>query len=877
MQVQLYHDTKKYDHKPEDLPAIRYRLANSSPQDVSLFDVKTLIEGGVTIMPAVVKPTVNDNGNLTHKSRDFENQRLFGVDIDNSHESEPMIDADGNPVLKENGKPKKRKLTPDEGYITPAQALEICQAYGIKPFLMYHTFSSTPDFEKFRIFTVLDELVTDDKERERIVSTFISLFGRAADIACTDAVRVFHGSRPDCTIHFDQNAATPKSVFLNIWDQMQEKNASENAESNTFSIDYSALTSSSTPMTNTAAYEQAKDPRFDADPVKLLFMIDPNSLSYKEWVKITGAFINSGGSRSDWDAWCSRYADNSPKQNEKVWKTCGKAGSHGKATIGTLKRRAHEHNPAAYDAYKDELTQAQRAARKAEKQKSKPTPTPQDSTSDAAPEFKLPSWIVPTKDGTTLRISPVRLEKEIRGKFKIIYTKSGDVSGKSVFVYIPSKGFYKYADTKSFATMIKAMVDKFNEKSPVLLDNYRKARDEAIEYLNTYVPKDTYRPEDLDSEEDLMNCENGMVNLKTGEILKHSPKYRSTRQLPVKYDPSKHYTLDDAPRFAKYLDDLTAGDPDRKQLLLEYAGAVFSSVDGSRYKRILYLVGAGDSGKSQYVKLIAQIVGEDFSAPAKFNTLDDRFQKAVLVGMRFVFDADLAKDTASGNNTLMCVTGGDAISIERKGQDAFSYRFKGFMCVCSNQMPKTRGNLTQAYYNRLLICQCPNAVPFKKRDKKLLEKILTEKDAIVSICLDAYKATITDERNYSFTVPKDNEDFIKELKAENDSTAEFFTDYCKLYESKQIDGEPYTRPGFYEVYTGWFKRNYPHRTSPSCKEFYKNLRDFFNLQDDCRKSHGVRFSLVTLTLEAKNELRQGTQEINGNSDVLDGIAGYAES
>lgn len=866
---QIMVDSVHYRGKPDkyDVPKIKSRLATecSTPLDSSLDALKATIEAGRTVCPAIIAPSTNDNGNPAHNAAGWQRQQLFMIDIDNDRPA---------------GKGNKERL-PDGEYIESGKALEMLEALEIKPLIAYHSFSNGKDgIEKYRVGVLLDEVVTDPAERLKIVTTLIGVFGKATDHSCTNADRIFYGSKPGSVFHYDPDATTPKSTILDLCKQMNEIAVDSSTEPEYLSgiKGYADTpTTASKPQSSAARYEAAKDPRFDMKPETLLYMIDPNELDRKEWVKITAGYKNAGGDRSTWDSWCSQYAENDSRENDRTWKTCGKSGQNGRATIGTLKKRAHEYNPAAYDSYKDELTQAQRAARKAEKQKSKPTPTPQDSPSDAAPELKLPSWIIPTRDGKALRISPVKLEKEIRGKYKIIYTKSGDVSGKSVFVYIPSKGFYKYADTKSFATMIKAMVDKFNEKSPVLLDNYRKARDEAIEYLNTYVQKDTYRPEELDSEEDLMNCENGMVNLKTGEILKHSPKYRSTRQLPVKYDPGKRYTLDDAPRFAKYLDDLTAGDPDRKQLLLEYAGAVFSSVDGSQYKRILYLVGAGDSGKSQYVKLIARITGEDSAAPTKFNTLDDRFQNAVVVGKRFVYDADLSSDTAGGNKTIMCLTGGDAISIERKGQESFPYRFKGFLCACSNQMPKTRGNLTQAYYNRLLICQCPNSVPKAKQDKKLLEKILTEKDAIVSICLDAYKATITDERNYSFTVPKDNEDFIKELKAENDSAAEFFTDYCKLYESKQIDGEPYTRPGFYEVYTDWFKRNYPHRTSPSSKEFYKNLRDFFNLQDDCKKSHGVRFSLVTLTLEAKNELRQGTQEINGNSDVLDGIAGYAES
>jgi hypothetical protein len=139
-------------------------------------------------------------------------------------------------------------------------------------------------------------------------------------------------------------------------------------------------------------------------------------------------------------------------------------------------------------------------------------------------------------------------------------------------------------------------------------------------------------------------------------------------------------------------------------------------------------VGAGDSGKSLYVRIISAILGDQLAAPTKFNMLDKQFQSAVLVGKRFLYDPDYDTGEVCGNNVIMCATGGDMLSIERKGKDPFSYRFRGLLCVCSNEMPRTRGNLTQAYYNRLIVCKCPNPVPKEKQDKHLLEKMLYGKN-----------------------------------------------------------------------------------------------------------------------------------------------------
>lgn len=858
MQFPIMLDSVQYREKPKGAAgAIKSRLATTCANPLSLSPdaLREFVEHGGTFCPAIIRPTTNEKGALSHNAAGFAAQQVFCVDIDNDEQA--TVD----------GKKQKRRL-PDGEYIESAKALEICEACGVAPFMMYHSFSSSPYIEKYRICVALPDPITDDTEREHVVSAFVSMFGRATDSSCTNADRIFFGSGADSVFMFNPDAVTQKSAFLDLWELTQQQQSGGAEPPDT-------IPDTAPARSAPATAPPERDSRFDADPVTLLNMIDPNGLTYSEWQKITGAFINSGGSRSDWDAWCSRYADNSTRENERVWNSSGKSGKHGKATIATLKHAAGEAAPAEYENYMNSLKEAQREARKAQKPKHITEPPPQDSKTNDVPKgyhlltysdgttFPAPLWITTTKAGG-LKLSPVKLEKAIRDKYSIIYTKSSDISGKSVYMYYPENGFYRYADSKTFAALIKSMVDAFNANNAETLDNYGKALDETVKLLNIYQPANTYRPERLDSSETLLNCTNGMIDIESGKILKHSPKFFSTMQLNIEYDPSKHYTLSDAPVFAGYIDHLTAGDAERKALLLEYAGAIFSNVDGSRYKRILYLVGAGDSGKSQYVRLIASIIGEDFAASTDFTQLDSRFRNALIVGKRFVYDPDLADSIAIGNRTVMQYTGGDNISIERKGQEPFDYKGRGFMCVCSNEMPRTRGNLSQAYYNRLLICSCPNAVQLEKQDKFLLAKMLKEKNAIVSICLDAFKQTIS--RNYRFTVPQDNSLFLSELRAENDSAAEFFADYCKLYENAETDGAPYEIGDFYKVFCDWFSKYYPHRTPTTSRAFYHRICDFYGIPEYCRKSHGKRICYITLTQEGKNELRPGSQSITINQN-----------
>ncbi len=860
MQFTTMIDSVQYKAKPKnEAYAIKTRLATScqTPQDCTTDRLKAAIESGCTFCPATIRPTLNDKGENSHQAAGFVQQQVFGIDIDNDYKS------------KETG--KKERL-PDGDYLPHGKALEVCEALEIKPFMLYHSFSSTAEVEKYRLLVCLDEPITDDIERERIQKAFVSLFGNAADRSCTNADRIFFGSTPGSVFYTDNDAITPKSVFLNIAKAQEECEKAERAEK-------TAVQRAMKKAGSQAAYEAAKDSKYDATPEELLTLIPVSDPNRAEWVKITAAYKNSSGDRLTWDTWNSGYHDDNEKHDAKTWETCGKAGKNGACGIGTLKYYAKQFNLDGYKNYIDDLTAQQRAARQGSAgktaQKKQTAALIENSSGDQSDSgthilrfsdgssVTVPVWVIPNKSGNFV-LSPSLMEETIRSKHKFIYTRDNNISGKACYAYFPDKGRYIFQDEASLMGMCKRMVDDYNRNADKAhrLDGYTKKLKEVVELLLTLDEAATLRPDQMDAHEGKINCESGMIDMKTGETLPHSPKWCSTIQLPVKYNPQKQYSLDDAPTFAKYLDDLTAGDPDRKRLLLEYAGAAFSNVDGSRYKRILYLVGAGDSGKSQYVRLISAIIGELFSAPTKFNMLDKQFQSAVLVGKRFVYDPDYDTGEVCGNNVIMCATGGDMLSIERKGKDAFSYRFRGLLCVCSNEMPRTRGNLHQAFYNRLLVCQCPNPVPKEKQDKHILAKMLKEREAIVGVCLAAFLETIRNGRNYSFTIPQDNAAFIKELKAENDPISEFLQDWCKLYDPRTCNSdEEFERGAFYIVFKDWYKKYFPHRPIASAREFYKKICAFYCLDRDYRQSHGARYCFVTLTTDARNELRPGSEGV----------------
>lgn len=156
---------KKCLKNEEEIQKLKKRLQRDYPPiEASLEEVIEELQKGKTISPAVMKGT---------ESKDFEEQQLFMVDIDNKKEDIPIL--------------------------TVEKALEICEKNHLAPVFYYYTFSHKETLPKFRLVFVMDEVITDHILRDTITRKLIDLFEQA-DTSCTNADRLFFGTNKEAII-----------------------------------------------------------------------------------------------------------------------------------------------------------------------------------------------------------------------------------------------------------------------------------------------------------------------------------------------------------------------------------------------------------------------------------------------------------------------------------------------------------------------------------------------------------------------------------------------------------------------------------------------------------------------------------------------------
>ncbi|MDE5620587.1 MAG: PriCT-2 domain-containing protein [Ruminococcus sp.] len=783
-------DTVCFKDKPKgsQVGRIKSRLAKGV-KPITLRDFIKAVKSGCTFVPAEV------DGEQV--SENWKSQQIFCVDIDN----------------------KTDPKSPD--YMLPEKALDICSTNNIKPFFLYHTFSSTKEVQKYRICFVLDRLITDTSEREKIITTLIELFKPVSDPACKDPARLFFAGKNDCSAFEDLQAVTSADTVLEIHKKQHALPAPILSAS--FKTDYTNKTVNS---------DWAKE--FEADPNILLNCIDAASIDYDEWLNVSASYkVAYNGSFDLWRDWNIKADKWKEKPDTKTWKSL-----NGKdITEGTLKFFAQQ--TAQGKQYMDSLRYGMEQAKKGYR-KSHDVKLKEQVSDNTEYTNTIPSYILQTVNQRTgevkYNVSCPLLADYIRKNSHYIFVKNEAFD--SVRRYWYSDGCYRLITDEELKGYIKSYITDF-DITLLKMRDVKEVFDDLITDRN-FVGEDG-----LNSDENIINFQNGLLYLDTMELKQHTPDILSTIQIPCNWNPN----AEDSPVFDSFINTFTDGNEDKRNFLLQYIGACLSNIKGYRMKKALFMVGAGDTGKTQLKSLTERLLGECNTSPADLSDLEKRFGTSKIYGKRLVGSTDMSYATVSELKLFKQITGGDEISIEKKGRDAFNYKYNGFLWFCTNELPKFGGDRGKWVYERIIPFRCSHVIPKDKQDKLLCDKMFAEREAIVYRCVMAVNKVI--ENGYRFDIPTECMKELEEYKKDNSPCIQFFDECCIMRPDGKIRDNCTTRK-VHDVLKEWCRDNTGGYT-PKTSVFKKEIAQYINVDERTliKIIHGTYYYIFTLSADAK--------------------------
>lgn len=252
-------------------------------------------------------------------------------------------------------------------------------------------------------------------------------------------------------------------------------------------------------------------------------------------------------------------------------------------------------------------------------------------------------------------------------------------------------GYYKPIDiTEILLSILKSIAD------PAIIES--RFKNELLEAARL-------RGRDADVKpvpRDWIHVQNGVYDIKTGELFESNPDYLFTEPIPHKIIKSEA-----TPTIDRLFSEWVA--PEKMQLLHEIAA--YCLYNGYPIHRIFILLGRGRNGKGQYRDFIVNLIGtHNRTASTLEQLINSRFETARLFNKKLCTMGEINYSLLDRTAILKMLSGGDPIPAEMKGKSPFDYVNFAKMLLNANSLPQTTDK-TDAFYSRCIVVDFCNQFP----------------------------------------------------------------------------------------------------------------------------------------------------------------------
>lgn len=346
-------------------------------------------------------------------------------------------------------------------------------------------------------------------------------------------------------------------------------------------------------------------------------------------------------------------------------------------------------------------------------------------------------------------------------------------------------------------------------------------------------------PDDFDSYTDYLNCQNGIINLRNGELMPHDANFMMTKICNCEYDIRKNKPV----RWLQFLDEITGGDSG----LIDYIQrSVGYSISGSNREQCAYfLYGMGNNGKSTFLDTIADMIGS-YAATTQPDTLmlqsrlgasggGANSDIARLKSARFVTCEEPTEGVRLNEGLLKQLTGGSKVTCRFLYGDEFEYTPEFKIWVATNHKPVIRGT-DFGIWRRIKLIPFEVNIPKEKVDKNLKYKLRKEFSQILAWAVEGCIKWQKD----GLHEPECVLEATKDYKQEMDLIAGF-VEQCVIID--YASDEKIQAADLFGIYSKWAKANNEYEMSS--KKFFMEIQK--KLPEKGRNGKGIYYSKIKLT------------------------------
>lgn len=334
------------------------------------------------------------------------------------------------------------------------------------------------------------------------------------------------------------------------------------------------------------------------------------------------------------------------------------------------------YKPADFDAYWDDL-------RRRDKRKEK----------DLTKEIEKKN---------TKKAIKIRIRDDIRNDFSIVTKR------KPKFMYVYEEGVYR----SDYITYIEQEIQEHIDSYEQLDFGGRLKKDIILSIqIKTYLERNM----EFDGDLNIINFKNGFYLRDKRELIPHTPKYLSSIQIPINYNPE---SKDKDIEITQFLKETLL--PKDISTFYEFGGLCL--IKDISFQKELLFYGSPKTKKTTIKNLINKIVGVDNVSHLSLNDLNDKYKIAKIENKLVNSASDIDYGTKIDVNVFKRHSGGDdKLLVEDKFIPAYDIEPTARnIFTCANDFPylSKYGNLD--FFRRWVWLPCPYVVEHDKIDMEKL-------------------------------------------------------------------------------------------------------------------------------------------------------------
>lgn len=247
------------------------------------------------------------------------------------------------------------------------------------------------------------------------------------------------------------------------------------------------------------------------------------------------------------------------------------------------------------------------------------------------------------------------------------------------------------------------------------------------------------RIEQLDTNKYLLNCQNGILDLKTGSLLPHASHHLMTKIADAGYEEDA-----ECPNWIKFLESIfvdSKGNTDHELIRYVQKLVGYTMTGDVSEQSMYFLYGGGKNGKSTFINTIKDILG-DYSRQTNKETFISKEHNgsansdvARLAGSRFVSAVESNDGEKLDESIVKQITGGESIIARFLHKDFFEFTPEFKVFFTTNHKPIVKGT-DEGIWRRIKLIPFLATIPEEKRDLQLPVKLKEEVSGILKWMLE---------------------------------------------------------------------------------------------------------------------------------------------